>query len=99
MEKIVLEGGTPLQGTICASGAKNAALPVLIASLLGPITGGRGQVIQVDAGWVEPALWREDRLVLDVIMRHACGRAHLDRIADDLWRLRFEAFEAPASIV
>ena len=36
MEKIVLEGGAPLQGTIRASGAKNAALPILVASLLAP---------------------------------------------------------------
>lgn len=36
MEKIVVTGGTPLHGTIAASGAKNAALPILIATLLAP---------------------------------------------------------------
>lgn len=36
MEKIILRGGLPLQGTIQASGAKNAALPILIATLLAP---------------------------------------------------------------
>lgn len=36
MEKIVVAGGTPLHGTIAASGAKNAALPILIATLLAP---------------------------------------------------------------
>jgi UDP-N-acetylglucosamine 1-carboxyvinyltransferase len=36
MEKLVLEGGTPLHGTLAASGAKNAALPILFATLLAP---------------------------------------------------------------
>jgi UDP-N-acetylglucosamine 1-carboxyvinyltransferase len=36
MEKIVIEGGRPLVGTVRASGAKNAALPILIATLLAP---------------------------------------------------------------
>ena len=36
MEKIIIEGGHPLRGQIRASGAKNAALPILIASLLAP---------------------------------------------------------------
>jgi UDP-N-acetylglucosamine 1-carboxyvinyltransferase len=34
MEKIVIEGGCPLQGTVEISGSKNAALPILAASLL-----------------------------------------------------------------
>jgi len=34
MDKIVVEGGVPLRGTVRVSGAKNAALPVLAASLL-----------------------------------------------------------------
>lgn len=37
MEKIVIEGGIPLKGTVKLSGAKNAALPIITASLL---TGG-----------------------------------------------------------
>ncbi|MFT5459985.1 MAG: UDP-N-acetylglucosamine 1-carboxyvinyltransferase, partial [Myxococcota bacterium] len=36
MEKIIIDGGTPLYGTIRASGAKNAALPILMATLLAP---------------------------------------------------------------
>ncbi|MBT3220033.1 MAG: UDP-N-acetylglucosamine 1-carboxyvinyltransferase [Proteobacteria bacterium] len=36
MEKIIVEGGIPLRGTISASGAKNAALPILIATLVAP---------------------------------------------------------------
>jgi UDP-N-acetylglucosamine 1-carboxyvinyltransferase len=36
MDKLVIEGGTRLSGTIGVSGAKNAALPILCASLLAP---------------------------------------------------------------
>jgi len=34
MEKLVIEGGRPLHGEVLVSGAKNAALPILCASLL-----------------------------------------------------------------
>ncbi|MCC6196844.1 MAG: UDP-N-acetylglucosamine 1-carboxyvinyltransferase [Burkholderiales bacterium] len=36
MDKLAIDGGTPLRGEIRASGAKNAALPLLCASLLSP---------------------------------------------------------------
>ncbi len=36
MDKIIIEGGVPLQGQIPISGAKNAALPILAATLLAP---------------------------------------------------------------
>ena len=36
MEKLVIQGGYRLEGRIVASGAKNAALPILIATLLAP---------------------------------------------------------------
>src|SRR5689334_7069277 len=34
MDKLVIEGGEPLKGEVTVSGAKNAALPILCASLL-----------------------------------------------------------------
>ncbi len=39
MDKFVIEGGTPLHGTIATSGSKNSALPALAAALLtdGPV--------------------------------------------------------------
>jgi len=42
MDKLVLRGGNPLSGTIRASAAKNAALPIMAASLLAesPVTLG-----------------------------------------------------------
>ncbi len=35
MEKIVIQGGQPLSGSISASGAKNAVLPIIAASIVG----------------------------------------------------------------
>ncbi|UCH19573.1 MAG: UDP-N-acetylglucosamine 1-carboxyvinyltransferase [Deltaproteobacteria bacterium] len=34
MDKIIVEGGRPLKGEVVISGAKNAALPILVSSLL-----------------------------------------------------------------
>jgi UDP-N-acetylglucosamine 1-carboxyvinyltransferase len=34
MDKLVIEGGAPLKGTVTISGSKNAALPILLASIL-----------------------------------------------------------------
>jgi UDP-N-acetylglucosamine 1-carboxyvinyltransferase len=36
LDKLSIEGGTPLAGEVRASGAKNAALPILCAALLAP---------------------------------------------------------------
>ncbi len=36
MDKILIEGGTPLRGEVAMSGAKNAALPLIAATLLAP---------------------------------------------------------------
>ncbi len=36
MDKLVIDGGVPLSGTVPVSGAKNAALPILVATLLAP---------------------------------------------------------------
>lgn len=44
MDKIVIVGGTPLRGEVSISGAKNAALPILAATLLAP---GRHQLTNV----------------------------------------------------
>ena len=34
MEKFVIDGGVPLRGTVTPAGNKNAALPILAASVL-----------------------------------------------------------------
>jgi UDP-N-acetylglucosamine 1-carboxyvinyltransferase len=36
MEKLIVEGGIPLRGSVRISGAKNAALPLIAATLLAP---------------------------------------------------------------
>jgi UDP-N-acetylglucosamine 1-carboxyvinyltransferase len=36
MDKLVISGGRPLSGTVPVSGAKNAALPILIATIVAP---------------------------------------------------------------
>ena len=36
MDKLLITGGRPLQGSVPISGAKNAALPVMAATLLVP---------------------------------------------------------------
>ena len=36
MDKLIIEGGRPLYGTVAISGAKNAALPLMAATLLAP---------------------------------------------------------------
>ncbi|MFQ5482640.1 MAG: UDP-N-acetylglucosamine 1-carboxyvinyltransferase [Nitrospinaceae bacterium] len=44
MDKIVIQGGVPLRGEVTISGAKNAVLPALAATLL---TGGRNHITGV----------------------------------------------------
>lgn len=75
MDKILIQGGRPLQGAVKISGAKNAVLPVLAATLL---TGGRNHITGVprvrdvdtmleligDLGGVVES-FRGDRLTLD----------------------------------
>ena len=34
MDKLVIRGGKPLEGTVRADGSKNGALPILFASIL-----------------------------------------------------------------
>jgi UDP-N-acetylglucosamine 1-carboxyvinyltransferase len=36
MDKLVIDGGVPLKGTVPVSGAKNAALPLLMATIVAP---------------------------------------------------------------
>jgi UDP-N-acetylglucosamine 1-carboxyvinyltransferase len=36
MDKLLVDGGVPLNGTVAISGAKNAALPILMATVLAP---------------------------------------------------------------
>jgi UDP-N-acetylglucosamine 1-carboxyvinyltransferase len=88
MEKIIIEGGTALHGSIRASGAKNAALPILIATLLAP---GEHRLTNV------PAL-TDTSYTLSLLGRLGCpsliGR---DSIRLDTTRIAFN--EAPYDVV
>jgi len=88
MEKIVIEGGVALHGNIRASGAKNAALPILIATLLAP---GEHRLTNV------PAL-TDTSSTLSLLGRIGCpsliGR---DSIRVDTTRIAFN--EAPYDVV
>ena len=80
MDKIVIEGGRPLEGTVKISGAKNAVLPILAATLL---TRGRNIIegvpkvrdvatmIQLlkDLG-AEVVSYRNEKIVLDTAARY-----------------------------
>ncbi|MBP1999225.1 UDP-N-acetylglucosamine 1-carboxyvinyltransferase [Paenibacillus shirakamiensis] len=66
MDKLVIEGGKPLSGTIRIHGAKNAALPILAASLL---SGGKVQLRNV------PKLLDID-VMLRILNRLGCHTIH-----------------------
>ena len=88
MEKIVIEGGTALHGTLRASGAKNAALPILIATLLAP---GEHRLTNV------PAL-TDTSYTLSLLGRLGCpSLIGPDSIRLDTTRVAFN--EAPYDVV
>ena len=88
MEKFIIEGGTPLSGTLVPAGNKNAALPALAASLL-----TREQVVLRNVPRIRDveamlqllerlgvkAEWREDNtLVLQVLVTPLSNEARRD---------------------
>ena len=87
MEKIIVEGGTRLEGTIRASGAKNAALPILIATLLAP---GEHRLANV------PAL-ADVSSALSLLGRIGCPSLVGPSIRLDTTRIAFS--EAPYDVV
>jgi len=87
VEKIVIAGGRPLRGTIPCSGAKNAALPILIASLLAP---GEHRFTNV------PEL-ADISSTLDLLGRIGCPSLVNGSIRLDTTRIAFH--EAPYDVV
>jgi len=89
MDQIVIEGGIPLKGSVSVAGAKNAALPILAATLL---CEGECRILGV------PNL-RDIRTMLRLLTELGC---EVEREADGALRIavRDEApFEAPYDIV
>ena len=87
MDKIVIEGGHRLKGEIRASGAKNAALPILIATLLAP---GEHRLANV------PDL-ADTMSTLSLLGRMGCPSLVGDTIRLDTTRIAFH--EAPYDVV
>jgi UDP-N-acetylglucosamine 1-carboxyvinyltransferase len=85
MEKFVIEGGVPLAGTVVPAGNKNAALPVLAASLLTEeevVVSNVPRIRDVDAmlGLLEDVGVRVDRSDNEVILCAAdVERTEVDR--------------------
>lgn len=78
LDKLVIEGGNPLSGTISIHGAKNAALPILAASLL---ANGEVQIRNV------PHLL-DIKVMLGILERLGCSiRNELDTVTVDSSKL------------
>lgn len=92
MDKLVIEGGQPLNGTVSISGAKNAALPILVATLLAPgehVLHNVPELVDVS-------------FMLSLLGRIGCPSlvgvdGHSDRIRLDTSRIAFN--EAPYDVV
>jgi UDP-N-acetylglucosamine 1-carboxyvinyltransferase len=93
MEKFVIEGGYPLSGTLVPAGNKNAALPVLAASLLTeeevvlrnmPRITDVEAMLELLAGLGVSVEWRED----SVLALNAKGLQRADVDADVASRIR-----------
>ncbi len=87
MEKLIIDGGHPLHGTVRASGAKNAALPILMATLLAP---GEHRLTNV------PKLADVDSS-LSLLGRIGCPSLEGDPIRLDTSRIAYH--EAPYDVV
>ena len=90
MDKIVIDGARPLNGSVHASGAKNAALPILIATLVAP---GEHRIANV------PTL-ADTQSTLSLLGRIGCPS--LSEEGSDLVRLdtsRVAFSEAPYDVV
>ena len=87
MEKIVIDGGRPLHGTIRCSGAKNAALPIMIATLVAP---GEHRLANL------PGL-ADTSSTLSLLGRVGCPSLVQDTVRIDTTRIAF--CEAPYDVV
>lgn len=80
MARIIVAGGYPLSGTLRITGAKNAALPILAASLLGgeicledcPRIVDVANMLDILAALGVESHWEDDLLFLDAREAHGC---------------------------
>ncbi|HSO82067.1 UDP-N-acetylglucosamine 1-carboxyvinyltransferase [Thiocapsa sp.] len=89
MDKLLITGGTPLQGQVRASGAKNAALPILAATLLAdaPVT-----LVNI------PRL-RDIRTTLDLLGRMGASLSLQDGGRVEVQPRELTSFAAPYELV
>jgi len=66
LDKLVIEGGEPLSGTIAIQGAKNAALPILAASML-----AEGEVV-ID----QVPVLLDIEVMLEILRKLGCSASH-----------------------
>ena len=88
MDRFIIQGGTPLEGTIAVSGSKNAALPALAACLL---TGERVTLHRI------PAV-RDIRTMLELV-RHIGAEVGSDGGSVAIQAREIHAAEAPYELV
>jgi len=55
----------------------------------GPLTGGRGSVQRVDAGYAFPVIWKSDHMLLELELSGCQGRVEIRQIENDRWRATF----------
>lgn len=80
MARIIVAGGYPLSGTLRIPGAKNAALPILAASLLGgdicledcPKIVDVANMLEILSALGVESRWDDDLLTLDAKPAHGC---------------------------
>ncbi|HAT48703.1 MAG TPA: UDP-N-acetylglucosamine 1-carboxyvinyltransferase, partial [Alphaproteobacteria bacterium] len=89
MDKILVRGGRPLKGTIPISGAKNATLPILAASLL---TTGHVHLSNV------PHL-RDVTTMLELLGQHGSAITIDEKLGVEIDNARVNNFTAPYDLV
>lgn len=89
MDKLLITGGTPLQGQVRASGAKNAALPILAATLLADAPVTLGNI---------PRL-RDIRTTLDLLGRMGASLSLDDGCRVEVQPRELTSFAAPYELV
>ena len=87
MDKILIEGLSPLRGEVRVSGAKNAALPLMATAILG------GPLLLKNV----PDL--KDLATMANLLRHMGGRAEMDGYKAELDLLSLSSPEAPYELV
>ena len=91
MEKLIIKGGHPLRGRVKISGAKNAVLPIIAATLLGQVQPSRLDEV--------PAL--DDVETIAEVIQSLGVKARFDAAANQFWvdSADITEYEAPYDLV